>query len=134
MKYLLLIILFTSCSSKSKISHIVKQATEKRVPSAVHNVCTGMCAVMTVNAYHRSDSLGIVGIDYYWGIRSYSEIVRDHIKLQKRIDTSNQSVAGEELQFKDSLTAMNAYHNFWYRRLRPQQIADSIFKCQHTYQ
>jgi hypothetical protein len=103
------------------------KATEQFIPHAVHNPCLDVWAVLT-----QQSGIAYAHCDLYFG--KYSGELDDGLIKAPRGDSSEYAVLGNELQFKDSVTAMGIYNDFIYRRDRPLKIADSIFKCKHTYQ
>lgn len=136
MKYLLVLTLATliGCNNhKTPLSNPTTAAkiTPKPLPRAVHNTCIDMWAVKTEDENHDGWSNHP---DQYWGKYFISDDARRNYNYPDNGDSVEYAKLGDELQFKDSATAMKTYHDFVYRRDRPKQIADSIFKCKHTYQ
>lgn len=128
MKYILLIfgiLLFAAC----------KQEPSKYIVRAVHNSCTGKWAVQT-------------GDTVYFGLEKeeegYSFTTREEYW---HIDTLDNVKAGKELQFSNPDSAIITYLHwsgnpdtvqkyraiYHAKEMRNKEIADSIFKCNHTY-
>lgn len=104
---------------------------------AVHNVCADLWAVKTWQKLPINQQVSPGAQDqhrdHYWGKASFSGNYEGYTLPPDR-DSADDADLGSEYQFKDSATAMRIYHDFIYRRDRPRQIADSIFKYKHTYQ
>lgn len=125
----LLMVILVGGGEKAK-----KETPAPFVTHAVHNICMNVWAVKTWEKLPINEEVAPgprdQHEDHYWG----TEYLSGAYFPPPVIDSSEEAKLGNEYQFKDSVTAMRIYHDFCYRRDRPRQIADSIFKCKHTYQ
>lgn len=116
MKYLLFLVLLSSCI------HEVKQ----EYPRVVHNKCKNTWAVQTSKSSYLSDHIefGRINSSYHWIVPFVSE---------------------ERLGYEANFSIKDSAENFckkWVRdnyvadstEKRNKFIADSIFKCEHTYE
>lgn len=103
---------------------------DEKLPRAVHNVCLNVWAVKTEEAVNACFDCGTGSLhpDFFFGHQ-----LANKENGTKDQDSSSIAEIGNEYQFKDSATAMRVYNAFCYRRDRPKQVADSIFKCHHSY-
>jgi hypothetical protein len=132
--FFLFLIASIGCGHKAAL--VTKEAPKaapvvKPLPRAVHDACIDVWAVRVRDA--GDAGWGDFHSDEYWGKYYVSDAERRNYNYPANGDSVDYAAIGNEFQFKDSVTAMRIYHDFVYRRDRPQQIADSIFKCKHSY-
>lgn len=159
MKYLPLLLILVACHPKGKTHHPPVIADILFIDHVVHNSCTGLWAVETgidsIYKYRvgKNDTFWtephFLGKDPYdgfqWEVIDKGEMVQG--RMHVRGDTVDNARTGEELQFSDSTSASLAYAAYKHalafkaerlaeakRKLaRDEFIADSIFRCNHTY-
>lgn len=134
MKYIILLsLIIISCKDQKPLSMTDGVKTE-RIPRAVHDTCTDSWAIVTRERYNGDNKV----IMNFFG-KSYNVYVIKHL------DSSDYAELGKEYQYNDSLVAITSYlkykkeqkeieDNQLRMQVEKQRVADSIFKCQHTYQ
>lgn len=137
--------LLFSCHSPSTTSIAKNQMP---FPRAVHNACTGKWAVLSDSDIYQGIFSACPEERYFgkmWNPADFhqSDLIGVKIPYYYLNDSGNAAGPGYEFTFDDSLTAMKIFLAFCSRcrsqipKLKDttnQQISDSIFKCQHTYQ
>lgn len=159
MKYILpIVILFVCCNNKidhsaSSFNHlpmIHKNAAvvalpeqplhkEKKFPYVVYRKCEPAYAV-------RADKFGEGYYDERRDVTDYYCYFGKRCSTWPEspgwpLDSSESAEIGNEYQFKDSITAIRSYLSFRNRRdsietvrVRKKFVADSIYKCNHSYE